>query len=61
MDRMTKFSYINKQKQRVEYSIDIRDVKTFKIELLEKSQTDNLGDIFIMKDGEWEVLDYYNN
>lgn len=58
---MTKFSYINKQKQRVEYSIDIRDVKTFKIELLEKSQTDNLGDIFIMKDGEWEVLDYYNN
>jgi len=60
MSNKVLFSYLNRHKQRIEYEVDQEDMYNAKIYLLEKSQTDNLGDIFIMQDGEWRKLDYYN-
>lgn len=63
MTQMINFYYIDKQKKRVEFEIDSRDVKDFKIHILEASQIANIGDIYMYDtlQKEWIVLDYYND
>ena len=57
----TKFMYYDKLGRPIEQEIFYKDVKSFIQALAEASFTRDMGDVFIEKDGEWHLIDYYND
>ena len=63
MTNLVRFSYIDKQGKRLEFKINQQGAKNLKIFLLERSCTEDVGDIFIYNEelDKWEKLCYYND
>jgi hypothetical protein len=54
------FKYYDTFGREVIQHIDKRDVKSFKIALMEQSLYRNIGPLYIYRNDEWQELDYYN-
>lgn len=59
----TKFTFKDYQGKDKVYEIHKRDLKTFKINLLEASFVKDIGPVYVFneEEQEWHELDYYND
>lgn len=55
-----KFSYVDRWNRREIFEVHISLAKTTAIALLERSQMEDLGPLFILKGQDWHEVDYYN-
>lgn len=55
-----KFSYVDKFGRREIVVAPITEAKNAAISLLERSQREDLGVLYILRGDDWHELDYYN-
>ncbi len=53
--------YFDKYKRKINFNISLKDFEHYKIQLLEKSLVENIGDVWYTMDNITKKLDYYND
>lgn len=61
MDTYVEFFYFDKYKRKISQKVPFRDFEHYKIQYLEMSMVENIGDVWYTHNNLTTKLDYYND